>query len=234
VSYGALAAGVGGALLILGMFLDWGGSGEFAQNGWVFDVVDIVLFVIALLAIGFALLEVTRTSARLPMSSGRTLTTIGIIASTIVLTFLVEADDQKIGLFLSTLASLAILVGGILAERRPELALSTGGGGPRTGAGGAPGAGYGGQPGVGQAPQQQPFAQPPQPQPPPAPAAPAGPAEQATTARAIPQEQPPAAPQQASQPPPPPGGAAGWHQDPYGQKRLRWWDGSVWTEHTAD
>ena len=28
-------------------------------------------------------------------------------------------------------------------------------------------------------------------------------------------------------------GGAGWHPDPYGQARLRYWDGSGWTEHTA-
>ncbi len=26
---------------------------------------------------------------------------------------------------------------------------------------------------------------------------------------------------------------AGWHPDPHGQARLRWWDGSQWTEHTS-
>ena len=26
----------------------------------------------------------------------------------------------------------------------------------------------------------------------------------------------------------------GWHQDPAGSGRLRWWDGSVWTEHFHD
>jgi hypothetical protein len=27
--------------------------------------------------------------------------------------------------------------------------------------------------------------------------------------------------------------AAGWHPDPHGQARLRYWDGSQWTEHTS-
>jgi hypothetical protein len=25
-----------------------------------------------------------------------------------------------------------------------------------------------------------------------------------------------------------------WHPDPRGEARLRYWDGSVWTEHTSD
>ena len=32
-------------------------------------------------------------------------------------------------------------------------------------------------------------------------------------------------------PAPPP---AGWHPDPRGQARLRWWDGTRWTDHTSD
>jgi uncharacterized RDD family membrane protein YckC len=35
-------------------------------------------------------------------------------------------------------------------------------------------------------------------------------------------------PQPAGQPP-----GAGWHPDPRGEARLRWWDGSEWTDHTA-
>jgi hypothetical protein len=30
------------------------------------------------------------------------------------------------------------------------------------------------------------------------------------------------------------GQAEGWYPDPQGQKRLRYWDGSAWTEHTSD
>jgi uncharacterized RDD family membrane protein YckC len=35
----------------------------------------------------------------------------------------------------------------------------------------------------------------------------------------------PAAPQQQA--------GAGWHPDPRGEARLRWWNGSEWTDHTA-
>ena len=30
------------------------------------------------------------------------------------------------------------------------------------------------------------------------------------------------------------GNGAGWHPDPHGQARLRYWDGSRWTEHTSN
>lgn len=41
---------------------------------------------------------------------------------------------------------------------------------------------------------------------------------------------PPAQPAQPAQPAAP----AGWHADPWRQKRLRYWDGTQWTGHTAD
>lgn len=46
----------------------------------------------------------------------------------------------------------------------------------------------------------------------------------------------PFAAQQAPPGPAAPAGpaAADWYPDPQGEKRLRYWDGSAWTEHTAD
>ncbi len=35
-------------------------------------------------------------------------------------------------------------------------------------------------------------------------------------------------------PPTPVVAPAGWFPDPHGQRRLRYWDGTIWTEHTAD
>ena len=43
------------------------------------------------------------------------------------------------------------------------------------------------------------------------------------------------APQEATAAPAAGGGQApGWYPDPQGQARLRYWDGSAWTEHTSD
>jgi hypothetical protein len=44
-----------------------------------------------------------------------------------------------------------------------------------------------------------------------------------------PGQQQPIQPAQPAQPVP-----AAWHPDPWGQKRLRYWDGTQWTGHTAD
>lgn len=41
-------------------------------------------------------------------------------------------------------------------------------------------------------------------------------------------------PQPPVPPPPPAGPAANWYVDPRGERRLRYWDGVRWTEHTAD
>jgi hypothetical protein len=45
----------------------------------------------------------------------------------------------------------------------------------------------------------------------------------------------PAQPVQPAQPGTPAAAVpAAWHPDPWGQKRLRYWDGTQWTGHTAD
>jgi len=66
-----------------------------------------------------------------------------------------------------------------------------------------------------------------QPQPPPmvqqtAPTQPVAPAQPVVPAQPVTPAQPAAAV------------PAGWHPDPWGQRRLRYWDGTQWTGHTAD
>ncbi|MFN3215892.1 MAG: DUF2510 domain-containing protein [Acidimicrobiales bacterium] len=66
-----------------------------------------------------------------------------------------------------------------------------------------------------------------------------------TTAPAAPQPPPPPPPPVASPPPPPPSpppllaqpppaAPANWYLDPLREKRLRYFDGTAWTQHTAD
>ena len=239
LGYGAVAAGIGGIVLIISLFLSWFSAGGFSQTGWEsLDFTDIALLILGLLAIGYAVVEMTGAVVNLPVRREHALTVIGIIATTLTLDILIEGSNQAFGLVLATLASIAILVGGILAERAPHLAVALGGGGGVA----APGAGggYGGQPGGGYG------APPPTQQMPPAGGGFAPPAQQppagggyeggATSVGAVQPAQPapPAQPAQPAAPPPPPGGKADWYPDPHGQKRLRSFDGTQWTEHTAD
>jgi Protein of unknown function (DUF2510) len=206
LSYGAVAAGAGGLLLILSLFLDWIGEGGFGGNAFdLFSIVDLFLLVVGLAAVAFAAVEALGLAVTLPFDRVRALTVLGIIATSIVWAFMLEADHLKIGFFLAAISSIAILAGGILAERNPTLGVTNpaanaplGGGGPGQGTPvGGPAAG----------------AIPPQP-------ANVPPAAAPTSAKPASGGAAPA--------------AADWYPDPRGEKRLRYWDGSQWTDHTAD
>lgn len=206
LSYGAVAAGVGGLLLIISLFLDWIGEGSFGLNAWdLFSIVDIFLLLVGIAAVAFAAIEALGANVNLPVSRSRALVVLGIIATSIVWALLLESDNIKFGFIIAALASAAILAGGILAERSPNLGVANpAAAGPGGGIG--QGGGYGGG-----APAQAA---------PPAAAAPAAAAPAAAPAQ-------PQAPSGGGQP-------ADWYPDPRGEKRLRYWDGSQWTDHTAD
>ena len=205
LSYGALAAGGGGLLLILSLFLDWIGAGGFGANAWdLFSIMDFVLLLVGLAAVMFAAIEAFGLQVTLPVNRVRALTVLGIIATSFIWGLLVESDHIKFGFILAALSAVAILVGGILAERSPNLGVANpaAAGGPLAGVGpGAPGGGGFGAPPAAAVPAPTPT-----------------PAAQPQTA---------AAPAASGQP-------ADWYPDPRGEKRLRYWDGSQWTDHTAD
>jgi hypothetical protein len=238
LSYGAVAAGIGGAVLLISLFLPWysysGYYSSGSQSGWESaKFIDIVLLVISGVAIGFAVLELMRRQVRLPFGLPRGLQVAGIVATTITVTAIIEASNQSFGLFLATLAALSILAGGVFAERAPNRTVAFGGGAPGGAApggyaqGGAAPGGYAQAPGGqavpgGQATAAQPaYAQP-------AAAHQPAYAQPAPAATASPPPAPPA------EPAPPAGGKADWYPDPRGEKRLRYFDGSQWTQHVAD
>ena len=51
---------------------------------------------------------------------------------------------------------------------------------------------------------------------------------------AVPTGAPSTAPVPGAPPTSPPASPPAWHPDPHGQHRLRYWDGSAWTDHTWD
>jgi hypothetical protein len=217
LTWGALIAGISGLILAVDLFLPWypGGAtvdafgnvvGSGSLSGFeAFGFVDIVLLVIGIAAIVLAGMTVMRPGV--PIVGP--LMIIGTIASSMVFAVLVELDNPKVGPFLAIVSGIGVIAGGLLIRHRPNLTFSLASGG---------GPGYGQQGQYAPPPQQGGFQQPYGGAPP-------------TAAQGY---QPPPPPPGGGAPPPPPGGTPDWYPDPHGQKRLRYFDGNQWTEHTAD
>jgi hypothetical protein len=243
VRLGDLVAGGAGVVLFLSLFLNWYnvsvkavlGSASASVSGWqALSFIDILLFIVAIIAVGVAVARMANAFPRgLPVSPGLLVLGAGILATLLVLFRIIDipgAGDvpnvpgvdlgRSIGIFIALLASLGVAAGGWMTWNEE--------GKPRPGGAGT------GMPGGSGTPMAagQPYGGGAQPQAtaPPAAAAPgAGAAAAAPPAAAA-----PAAAAAPSADAPPPGGAADWYPDPRGEKRLRYWDGSQWTHHTAD
>ncbi|MEA2423141.1 MAG: hypothetical protein QOF55_2240 [Thermoleophilaceae bacterium] len=233
-----IAAGAG-AVLIISLFLEWYNVSaknsivafSIGGTGWeVLGFIDILLFLIGAIAIGLAVAKAAGVMPRsLPATPGLITLALGAFATLLVLYRLISVPDagaasslvdvsRSFGIFVALIGAAGVALGGWLSwneEGKPRPGAGAVGGSPGVGAGGPPagaplGAGqpFGGQPQAQQPPQQQAYAQP---------------AAAATPAAATPAQAPAAAAAKAD-----------WYPDPRGEKRLRYWDGSQWTDHTAD
>ena len=111
MSTGDIAAGLGGVGLFIFLFMDWFAS----VSAWKgFDVVDVILAIIAVAAVVFAVTRATGGASPIPAIA---IALAGYAATVITLTFVLEGDDKKIGLWLSLFASIAIAWGGWTASR---------------------------------------------------------------------------------------------------------------------
>jgi hypothetical protein len=238
VRFGDLVAAASGLVLFLSLFLNWYkvsvkavlGSASAAVSGWeALSFIDILLFIVAIIAIAVAVARMANAFPRaLPVSPGLLVLAAGILATLLVLFRIIDIPGsgdvanvpgvdlgRSIGIFIALIAALGVTAGGWMTwneEGKPK----PGGAGAR---GGAPAGGA--QPPAGG--YQQQAAAPPATAP--APATAATPPAAAVT---------PPATAAGGGDAPPPGGAADWYPDPRGEKRLRYWDGSTWTHHTAD
>lgn len=114
VSTGELIAGASGLALFLFLFLDWFGP----LNGWqLFDFMDIVLAVIGLGTAATVAARVAGTQVNLPGGPTTVMGLEGFAAFWIVVTFLIEGDERKIGLWLALLASIGIMYGALTAMK---------------------------------------------------------------------------------------------------------------------
>jgi hypothetical protein len=196
--------------------------------------VDVVLALLAVATVAISVAHLQGMAASLPRVGPDAVKWLGVIALTITLTYLLEADNAGIGTFLALLGSLAILVGAVFVER-PEVVdrlaavAATPGTGPGT-TGGVPIPPSSSSTGAAPVSPQAPVA--------PAPGAATQAPPPPATARPASQEptsvQPSATPASAGAAPPEAAGPpAGWYPDPQGQARLRYWDGGAWTDQTS-
>lgn len=103
-----IAAG-GGLLLFISLFMSW----FFDASAWeTFDLVDILLALIGLIALGIGAMLATGNTASLPSSPSAIVKTAGLIAFAIVAAFILEGEDRGFGIFLALIGTIAILVGG--------------------------------------------------------------------------------------------------------------------------
>lgn len=108
ISPGQTIAGGAGIALFVFLFLHWfDGASAWAS----FDVVDFLLAAIALLAVGVAGAQ-AMGSDPLARNTGTVLAVSGIVATSIILTFVLEGDGRKVGLYLAFLAAIALAYGG--------------------------------------------------------------------------------------------------------------------------
>ncbi len=137
ISFGETIAAVSGFLLILFMFLPWfgyspevGGIGDVGSingNFWeVSDILDILLLLVGLIAIGVALARAAGAMpANLPAPVGTIVLGAGALAVLIVLFRLLVPPDggldgidvgREIGVFLGLLAAAGVAFGGYMAS----------------------------------------------------------------------------------------------------------------------
>lgn len=105
---GEVVAGVGGLALLLSTFLPWYGSDALdgadiavatELDAWQsFALLDVVLVVVAIVAVGFAIVSLAETAPELPRPPGRIAMGAGALALVAILMRLIVAPEADLGL----------------------------------------------------------------------------------------------------------------------------------------
>ena len=109
---GERLAAISGVALVLFMLFDWFGG----SNAWQLKLVDLVLFAIAVLAVGVAVLGATGRGQF--EAAGLVLTVAGGVAVGTMLTLVLESSGGTVPLVLGLLATVGILGGGLVELAR--------------------------------------------------------------------------------------------------------------------
>ena len=129
ISFGEMVAAVSAILLFLFMFIfDWFGVKDIpgGASAWQwFSFIDIVLFLVIVVAIAAALLQALGSAPNLPAPAGQIVLAAGVLAVVLILLRIIFPGDgpfpvdvdatRKIGAFLGLLAAAGIAFGGYTA-----------------------------------------------------------------------------------------------------------------------
>ena len=113
---GQLSCGIGGALLIVSLFLPWAGAAGVDQSGWeLWTMADVYLLIVGLVAIGTALTGGHFGLFRPDLSLRGAADLLGVVA-TVLLAWLVifdfpEGASREIGVFLALIGAMAVAGG---------------------------------------------------------------------------------------------------------------------------
>jgi hypothetical protein len=138
---GEKVAGVSGVLLFIFMFVDWYGikGSVGGADAWqAFGFIDIVLLVVAVAAVGLALLGPSQSEFGTPFVASAIVTSLGALAVVLVLIRLIDPPDlgvlsfggpplettRKIGVWLGLITSIGVAAGGYLAMRETGTSFS--------------------------------------------------------------------------------------------------------------
>lgn len=131
---GRLALALGGVVLLVSLFIDWFGIGrgfdEEALSAWtIFEIVDLLLALIALAAIATALLPLAR-NPNVPELPRSLATVLGPVALVLVATSLInkpplaQDTDIEAGAWLALAGAAIMCAGALLAMNRVSLVIA--------------------------------------------------------------------------------------------------------------
>jgi hypothetical protein len=116
---GEWIAGAGGLALLAAMFLHWYGAGPFEVTAWqAFDVLDVVLALLALVPLGLVFTQATRTSPSIPVALSVLTMLAGALAALLILYRILNQPgpndlvEVQAGAWLGFVAAAVIAAGG--------------------------------------------------------------------------------------------------------------------------
>ena len=140
---GEVLAGVAGVALLVVMFLPWYGvaglsepfGGALARqagipttvNAWrAFDVIDVLMFLTVVAAVGSAVVAATQQSVALPVAASVVVTALGVLVTGLVLYRLVNEPgsdaliEVRFGAYLGLVLCALIALGGLMSMQEGE------------------------------------------------------------------------------------------------------------------